>query len=359
MLSNFIDKVIKTAETFKNKYLIVLVANVENITTHFSNYKDTPIQSEFLSLLECNEILYAIRSLGYEAICYTDELDFIEAIINKKIVTTKRICVINIAQKGTAIGRKSLIPSFCDLNKIIYTNSDAYICSFARNKFHWYKFLQNHTKNLLVSWCYSFRDKWIFGEKPAYGTKVIAKLGVESSSIGLTQENVFVYNEKQDKFLDDLSNKYKQRLIVQKFVSGYEIEVPILSDGYSFIALPPVGISMNSNKFIGDSILDYNIRYNHKYEFFNFDLYNHTLAKIIMKETESIAAAINLRGISRIDYRITPDNHFYITDINAHPHLTKDMSVYYALNELGYKDYQLGFAILIGLAICNQSSSQS
>ena len=359
MVSDFIDKVIKTAETHITEYLIVLVANVESITTNFSNYADTPVQSEFLSVLECNEILYAIRSLGYEAICYTDELDFIEAIVNKKIVTKKRICVINIAQKGTAIGRKSLIPSFCDLNQILYTNSDAYVCSFARNKFHWYKFLQNYTKNLSVSWCYSFRDKWLFGKKPANGTKVIVKLEVESSSIGLTQQNIFVYNKSQDKFLDALSNKYSQRLIVQKFISGYEIEVPILSDGNSYIALPPVGISMNSNKLIGDKILDYDIRYNHNYEFFNFDSYNHTLSETIRKETESIASAINLRGISRIDYRVTPNNHFYITDINAHPHLTKDMSVYYALNELGYKDYQLGFSILIGLAICNQSSSQS
>lgn len=358
-MKSFITNNITTASKNIDKYQIILITNVENVTESFSNYLDTPIQSEFFTAVELNDILTAIRDFGFETKCFTDELDFIKSYVNKREDYNKKLCIINSAQKGTAPGRKSLIPAFCDMNNILYSNSNAYVCSFTRDKYHWYKFLNKYSEILPTSWLYCKCGKWLFDEEPPIGTKIIAKLRNESSSIGLNQGNIMTYNKSCETFLDKLSTQYNQRILVQKFINGYEIETPIISDGITYKALLPVGISMNGNKMLGDKILDYKIRYDHSYEFYNYYEFNQSAAKKIMSVAEQIASDIELKGISRIDFRIMTDGKFFITDINANPHLTRDMSVCFSFKECGFSDYSSIFATLIGLTLKNQSSSQS
>ena len=57
-----------------------------------------------------------------------------DAIINQKIKTNKKLLVINSAQTGIYIGRKSLIPAFCDHYKIMHTGSNPYVVSLCRDK---------------------------------------------------------------------------------------------------------------------------------------------------------------------------------------------------------------------------------
>lgn len=68
--------------------------------------------------------------------CFIDEMDFIKNYITNNYYRndSKYPIVINTAQKGTAIGRKSLIPAFCDLYGLCHTNSNPYVVSLARKQ---------------------------------------------------------------------------------------------------------------------------------------------------------------------------------------------------------------------------------
>ncbi len=57
---------------------------------------------------------------------------------------------------------------------------------------------------------------------------------------------------------------FRQDIILQKFICGFEVEVPIIM-GKNVCSLDPVGIELNNEHFLGQKILDYEIRGNHSF----------------------------------------------------------------------------------------------
>lgn len=109
--------------------------------------------------------------------------------------------MINSAQTGTYIGRKSLIPAFCEHFKIMYTGSNPYVVSLCRDKFHSNAILNNYLQNPMPTYIYSYAYGWIDNKSPQEWEKIIVKLNGESASIGLTKENVFIYYSDADIWL--------------------------------------------------------------------------------------------------------------------------------------------------------------
>ncbi len=349
-MKNYINNLIELTENKKDELLIVVIGNVKGFTKIDDDYTDTSIISEYYSQQQFDDIVIALRSNKFIVKCYFDELDFIHDYSLKCLSNLYPLkpLVINFAQKGTSIGRKSLIPSFCDLNHIIHTNCNAFVASLCREKYICSRILKGlyHT---VESWLYSYKYGWI-SEKPLCGEKVIVKLINESSSIGLTYDNVFVYNEKSDKKVRQIANKYKTDVVVQKFISGFEVEVPFILTNECHV-FDPIGISLEGQANLNDGILDYEIRGNHKFGFYDFNKQFPDLSKKIMLEVKNVAKFLNIEGLGRIDFRIDNQQNYYITDINANPHITKSMTVYYAMQKLGFEDYADTLKMFIGTAI--------
>ena len=348
----FIQQYITMAHNNKDKILIILVMNVKGITSNFKDYVQSSVISEYYSYSQYEEIFNTLNLNGYSVKCYFDENDFISD-YERGIIRNnypRKMLVINSAQKGIGPGRKSLIPAFCQLHNILCASSDPYTVSFARNKFHWYCFLKEMGFPVCSSWYFSKREGWIEENRPPIGTKVILKVNSESSSIGLTSSNIVEYNITQDIFIKELSQKYNQDIIVEKFISGFETEVPVLISARECCSLFPVGISVENKMCLGDKILDYNIRGNHKFKHYNFYEVNPKIATKIETLTENVATAIGIKNMGRIDYRIDSTDNVYITDIATNPHITKSMTFYYEYQEFGLT-YINVLDTLIGLAL--------
>ena len=351
-MKNKIEKYIRKSKENSTKIVIAVVGNAKEVTKVKDDYiGGTSIVSEYYALQKYNHIVDTLKSEGFETISYFDEMDFIHDYLTHRIRNNyyKPIIVFNFAQKGIVHGRKSLIPLFCEMNNIIHTNSDPLVCSLTREKYFWYKLLKD-TCPICPTWVYDTKLKWIFG-KPEIGDKVIAKLENQCSSIGLTSDNVFEFSEEKELFLNDLSNKYKGRVILQKFIEGYEVEFPFCYDGKEAFCLKPQGIKVNGNNFIGDKIIDYDARRTHNYEFYNFDDFNPALAEKISSNIVNIAEVMNLQGMGRIDCRIDKDNNFFITDVNSNPHLIEIASPSEALRQLGFNEYSDLLNLIIGITI--------
>lgn len=351
-----INNYISIEKNYKNHILIVLVANVEGKTTINDDYENTSVLSEYYTLDEFETISITYKKLGYEVICFFNEKDFMDAILNNKIVRhNKQILVINSAQTGTYIGRKSLIPAFCEHFKLMHTGSNPYVVSLCRDKSHTSSIIHQFTTYKMKTYIYDIKEKWINGLKPTNGEKVIVKLNGESASIGLTNANIFCYNEKYDDFISCLSQKFNQTIIVQQFISGYEVELPILIS-QNKTALLPVGISYMNHHFLGDYILDYNSRFDHTYKFYDYSFENPRLATLMQYEALKIATVLGIEGIGRIDFRIDNSDKFYISDIATNPHITEDSSIAYVFKNLGYS-YTDMFSCIIGITLAKYYKS--
>lgn len=348
----FISEYLEIAQKHKEQLIIILVMNVKGITQDFNDYDQSSVISEYYSYSQYEEIFYSIKNLGYCVKCYFDENDFIMDFQNGVIRNNypRKMLVINSAQKGIGPGRKSLIPAFCQLHNIMCSSSDPYIVSFARNKFHWYCFLRELSYPTCPSWFYSRRSGWLDKRRPNIGETVIIKLNNESSSIGLSKANVIQYGPDKDCEINKICNTFKQDVIIEKFISGYETEVPILISSTAYCSLFPAGISINKKKYLGDNFLDYEIRGEHLFEHYEFESVDPKLSKHLEKMTEHIALSMGIKNIGRVDYRIDNQGNFYVTDIATNPHITKSMTFYYEFQKFGLS-YQDVLELLIGLSI--------
>lgn len=349
-LKKYIKNFQELEEYQRSKLLLALVANVDGETQNYDDYQNTSVLSEYYTLDEYENLSMSLKKLGYEVVSYFNETDFMNAIITNRINNRgKKILVINSAQTGTYIGRKSLIPAFCEHFKIMYTGSNPYVVSLCRDKFHSNAILNNYLQNPMPTYLYSDTYGWMDNKSPQCGEKIIAKLNGESASIGLTKENVFVYSSNSDNWIKTLSKQYNQPIIVQPFISGYEIELPIIA-GKQNIPLFAAGIKINNSAKLADNFLDYNTRFFHSYDFYNYDNYNKDLANKIKEDAKKAVKILGIDGFGRVDFRIDYSGKYYISDIATNPHITKDSSYYFVFQKLGYS-YLEFLSTLIGVTL--------
>ena len=349
---NYLEQLKALALDAKDSLIITILCNVADETVDYENYTEDSITSEFLTAEQLNTMVAALRSAGFETNIYIDENQFIHDVLCNRFyrVAGKQNVVFNSAQKGTSIGRKSLIPAFCDLQHICHNNSNAYVVSLCRDKFLSGKLLECFGFPCPDSWCYRYNAGWLLDQRPEEGRKVIAKLNYETSSIGLCTDNVFNYTPDAEEFVHNLSKVYRQDIIVQAFISGYEVEVPVVIDKQRF-AIAPMGVFYHSQEPLGSDILDYSGRKEHKYHFIDFHQVSASAARQLEKCAVDVAVSLGIQGIGRIDFRVADINGpFYITDIATNPGLHQSASIYQCFENLGYT-YQDMMTILLGLVI--------
>ena len=348
---NSIDKYLELANKHKEETTIVMVTNVDGLTNNFDDYGSDSLISEYLSEIELEELETGFRNFGFQTKIHYDETDFIQQISGgtHSILNARAAgIVLSMAQKGKKIGRKSLLPAFCDLYNLNYTSSNPYTVSLCRNKYHSGLLLKNHEINVPESWLYT-KKGWLFDKKPPQGYKVIIKLNNESASIGIDETKIINYEDKYDSMIHEICLDYQQDLILQQFIEGYEIEHPIML-GNDETPLVPIGIQLNNQKFLADKILTYEIRGKDQYSFYNYNLQNKELSQKLIETTSKAAKILGITGFGRIDYRIDLDDKFFITDIATNPHIVKHSSFHQSFKELGYT-YDQMLATLIGIVL--------
>ncbi len=340
------EKYINIARSNKTKYMICFVTNVDGKT----DIKDYPmtndsILTEYFTEDEYNTILNAIKEIGFYVKVFFNEIEFIDYINNNK---HNNIIVFNLARNGKGLCKKALIPSFCEFHNIPHTGSNAYTVCLGRHKFHYNKLLSSFDLNVVNSWLYG-ENGWLFDDKPPVGTKIIIKPTFESASRGVRDTSIFVY-ENNDTILKKLQCEFQQDIIAQEFVSGYEIQVPIIMDANIPTAVDTIGISMNDDLCLKDKIITYDLAFSEEYNFYSFNECSSEVKREMLSTSERIAKVLGMKNYGRCDYRLTECGQFYLTDISTHPYLIHHSAFAYMFLNAGYS-YSDIFAYIIGNTI--------
>ncbi|MBD5086436.1 MAG: ATP-grasp domain-containing protein [Clostridiales bacterium] len=321
--------------------VLIIVCNAKSKTHTLKDYNGFSINTEFLSDEELKEITEMAEKQRLPFRIFYDEKDFMEFLIENQQNCTN-FMVYNSAQNGIGPGRKALIPSICKFFNIRYTGSDPYRVCLCRDKFAVYSlltvanikmpkselFLYNNTK-------LNLRTDLTYIAKPIY----------ESSSLGITSQNVFKGTLIPYVYLTDLSKKMQQPILIQQFIKGYEIEVPVLVGKKSSFVFSPVVLHKDDNALEMDSeILDYNRIYNDDYLFSSFpNCFDDTDVK---STAEKVVRLLGLNGLCRVDFRYQSSGEFYVTDVSTNPHFINHSSVNFAFRNLGLKNEDIFKTIL-------------
>lgn len=340
---------IQSMQPIAEQLTVPVVANLKPTRTLDQDHSATSVATEYFSENEASQVMLAFQECGCYTRFYAGELAFIAASLNGEIDRLPRRykLVYNVAQSGTGPGRKSLMPAFCTLQNIAICNSDPYVVSLARHKFHVQCVLRTIGIPTPDSWLYDLRLGWLANRRPPSDALLIAKACYESASIGLTNDSVGVLSNAYEQRLRTQAAVLRQPLIVQRFVPGYEVEVPIIEAGGGVVTLDPVSITLEGETLLGDRFLDYDLV---DYDSYGFAASHHLAAETIESlRAAALAAftALGIRGIGRVDFRVSSkDGSIAVTDVATSPHLVQHSSFAFAFQQAGLSHTDLFAAML-------------
>lgn len=334
MNDSIIRDIIKDFNSKDLDYSVIVVANTHNIVeeTKKWNYKHTTLD-EFFSRKEFAEIASAIFNVfGFVRVFYS-EVEFIKNMIENNQNKANTV-VYNLARDGIHEGKKSLIPSFCDLFGIKYTGSNAFVISLLRNKYVYSNFLHQLGIPIPNTFLYDVFEGFITSF-PADGRKIVKYIN-ESASIGLTNNNIIEFENNASclKKLQNITNQMQtEKVIVQDYIEGDECEVLVIKYKQKYYALDPIMIDIH-----GSSIITSNISNAYDYDFCLLsEKYNNQLCSDICKCAEKAATLLNIDTYARFDFRIDSNNNYYLFDIAGTPYTIKHSSISYIFKKYGFR----------------------
>lgn len=325
---------------------LYIIADIQNKTSQMSDYIIHADDSEFFSRKEFAEIASTLFYVfGFAKVFYS-EIEFIEYILKEKPLTNE--CYIyNFSRDGICEGKKSLIPSFCDLCGLRYTGSNAFIISLLRNKWVFSQYLSNY--NILTPKTILCTKDTITNAKDFLGKTVLIKNVFESASQGLTVDNrILIENDYLNKIIPVLNQMHANQVLLQQYIDGVECEVLVIQFKNKYYALEPIKIVINGSDFLDSNTSNL---YNYSFEKLSDSLNSEVIDRI--KQNAVLAArALNIKDYARLDFRIKGDQP-YLIDIAGTPYTIKHSSIAYLFEKIMHLEYSDIYKVIMACCISN------
>lgn len=297
-----ITELIELTNTMKDKIHIITI---------FDNPHAVEASSGMIYSVEIEDIEAGFVSISTNYTGYSNYSDFIMNIEEKKYSDSQlTYMVYSTAQIGKDINRRSYIPTICKQNSFVNLTCEAEKLCLLMDKSQYFDLIKplSHIPDTDV---YQGQKEITNQIASDY---VILKPALECAATGVEK----VKNNPQTILnkVKKMRKKYDQNIIIQEYIEGYEVSVPVLKKGNKYIALPPVWV-----KFKGD-ILTFETVDDFKYSFSVLpnDQFPYTsLLPKLMSHAESVMQLLGAEGLTRVDYRIKNEKDFFVIDLAALP----------------------------------------
>ncbi|MDR2832078.1 MAG: ATP-grasp domain-containing protein [Streptococcaceae bacterium] len=311
-----------------NKYSVIFINGDKDYNGVLSGYLEEYEQKEIdqkLSLVSKNYYFYNNPSTFVGDI-----------ILNRIDLNTYPTFIYSTAQIGLDINRRSFIPNFSSLYNIHSLSSGGYQLSLMQNKYHYYQLAKEFCR---IPKTYIYRDSSFDFSKIEQSKKWIIKPNLECSAKGvkLIKDIKELKNE-----VVVASNIYRQDILIQEYIVGREIEIPVLISKNKVIALPPINVN-KSSEYLSQEIIDT--------EKYSFSILQGKICANLQKTAEEICTNLEARGLCRIDFILDSEENFWLFDIAALPLISTHSSCYVAFRDIFPNDDSALYESIIGAGL--------
>lgn len=344
MIREQLEELIDLAKRKSNTTYIAIIASTQDHSEKWADYDLHSVKTSYLARHELEEIIASFREYSAYLEVYTDIEDFLKALYTETLKIQPTM-IFETSSKGIGHGRDALVPALCDLLNYSHLGSDATSCVLCSSKYQWSSILREH--GLSTPESYLFSHNYWYTEPPV-GKKYILKLNNECASIGLSSNNVMIYDGiNLTRKATQLQKDYGQQVIAQEFISGYEVEVPILVNQRFRSVLPPIGLSAGGELYHKERFFDYDTIFTDDYTLYDFSDVMPTTATNLQDAAYRVIDLLDLSGYMRIDFRVREDGKYFVIDINNDPCINSCGSFLKSLELLGINSKDIA-GILIG-----------
>lgn len=332
--SEYIQACLSTFEKIKHNLYLVIVANKES--SNSSSYTINETMDYLLKLCIENDVTTDF---------YTNEDDFIKFIQEKSTKIKKNIFVYNRMSDGIWGARRVFIPTICTHYQIPYFGHNSYVMGILCNKSHYTGVLKEFNVPTPKSWTYDSQYGW-FAEEPSFGKKVIVKPIYENNSTSISKKSILIYNTSSQKLIHEISLKFQQPIIVQEFIAGYELSIPIFHYKNQAIIPRVIASKWNGQLKYDEHIISENLNVSRRYfdikdKYYDFNSINPDIVKNIITDCKKIVKIVGIKSISRFDLRVDTSFNYYFNDLGSIPGFLPKSTFEYIFKEHGYtyKDF--------------------
>ncbi|MGN7412510.1 ATP-grasp domain-containing protein [Paenibacillus sp. SAF-068] len=333
-----LNELITFSQSYSGKYTVVFINGSKLYTKANSGY---------LEETEASEINRGFKNSSEKYIFYNNPSTFVGDIILNNLPTSKfhKILLYSTAQIGIDINRRSFIPNFSSLHNIHNLSCDGYTLALLQNKMHYYDIAKNYV-NVPKTTVFTNQNFEIFERME--NKRYIVKPSYECSAKGVT-----LVKDKNNlkEVVINLYNQFQQPILIQEYIAGIEVEVPVLIKNMRPVPLLPVKIKKEKS-FLSEDEVDSN-----KY---GFELIKD--AKLINKlqtSVKKLMLALQADGLCRVDFIVDEKGEPWLFDIAALPLISSHSSCYTVFRELFPNDPYALYKALIGIKLIHQSAQYS
>ncbi|MGA8262515.1 MAG: hypothetical protein WB783_20075 [Arenicellales bacterium] len=271
--------------------------------------------SELLSTDEERELIEGLESAGYDVGVVGDAGDLVG-----NLAAWKDRCdlVFNKSVGYTGVDRKLVAAAVLEAAGIPYTGSAPGSLALTRNKHHAKLIVQSTAIATPASVLMSERRE--VDRLKALEYPVIVKPVAESSSIGIGAQSVVDHPDGAGELALELIKLYRQPAVVESFVPGYDIEVPLVADP-ELRPLDVIAFKHNGQYVCGDLLLTSELVYDDDYELAPAP--DDVDVERVKEAAVRAATVLEVRDYGRIDFRLAADGTPFFIEASTHPHIQR------------------------------------
>jgi D-alanine-D-alanine ligase len=231
---------------------------------------------------------------------------------------------------------EALIPALLDFLRIPYTGSSVLTLCTALRK--------DRTKELLVARAVPTPRAHVFGAKMSLTLPVIVKPNSEDGSLGIHRGSVVSTLPALRKQAKALLSAYGGTVLLEEFVSGREIIVPLLERKASSGEFEPLPLSEIDFSHMPEHLPKI-VTYAAKWEEGTDEYRGSTtrlnpalkpaLRKKVMAAAQAAFFALDCRGYARVDMRVSESGEPYVIDVNPNCDLSTSGGFFRACKAAG------------------------
>lgn len=305
-----------------------------NVVVLYNKISDDALEDELDVLKQLEVVSRALSQLGYIPFPVPFSLDISSAIhsINK----IEPDFIFNLTESVDS--KDELIyfaPAIIQTLGIPYTGCGLEPMFITTNKLLTKKQLKYH--NISTSDWLTLDE--LYKLNPA--DKYILKPLWSEGSLGLDEDSVFMGNNKA--FIEKIEAiKNKNSFFIEKFIDGREFNISVVYSENGPQVLPPAEIIFKDYPAGKHNVVGYTAKwkpdsfeYNNTVRTFSYSNDDNKLLDELRNICISCWNKFNIKGYTRVDFRVDSNNIPYVLEINANPCLSTDAGFAAAVNEAG------------------------
>jgi len=238
--------------------------------------------------------------------------------------------VLNTAEGTHGRGREGFYPGLLDQLELLYTGSDAYVCTLTLDK---------QLTNLALAKVglqvpESFLLTKLSGlEDCSLRFPVIAKPNFEGSSKGITSDSVATCPEELHVTAARLLQDYPQGILLEEYIDGRDVTVPFI-EGVGILEPAHYEFSGPQQKY---SIYDFDLKQNRPDDVHVVcpAVIPASCRKTLLASAKKAIETLGVRDLGRVDFRVTPEGEVFLIEVNALPSLEPGAAIYLGASHRG------------------------